>query len=201
MAYGAGKSVAEIGKGLALALREVFRGKEEEKEEEGEERKVVFVGHSMGGLVVMAALEAIADLASTSTTIVGTEGVGDGEEDDITTYKTLRTACIGAIFLGVPLSGSAATIWASLATKFLRGLGSDSTLLSTLGLHSQELRRLRESFEVLYLRGRGGRGGFRVFCFYETRKVIVGGWVGLVKVKFIFPSYFFFLSWEGRVKT
>lgn len=111
----------------------------ERAEEDGIEpdRPIIFVGHSLGGLVIKQALitarehEAIAN-----------------ENDD---YANIIRNTIGIIFLGTPHKGSDQAKWDGIATNLAKVLRKDhnDTIVSALSRGSSTLESLQSSFRAI----------------------------------------------------
>lgn len=113
-------------------------------------RPIVFVCHSLGGLVVKNAL------------IIAHERTGDVH------YKDILDNTKAIAFLGVPHSGSNSAWWASIAVNALKaasiGVATNSALVEDLKRDSTMLTRISKQFVDL------GKD-LVIYTFYETQKV------------------------------
>ena len=75
------------------------------------------------------------------------------------TFKNIRMATAGILFLGTPHQGSSA---AEYGLWLGRALGNDTTLLETLKKNSPTLREVAQDFEASY-------SHVDIVCYYETR--------------------------------
>lgn len=113
----------------------------------GSKPPIVFVCHSLGGLVLEQAL-LFAKLRQAD-------------------YPDLYTSVAGCVFLGTPFRGtkiqSKASAFASFAKLF--GLGENSSLLKMLKEDSEPLRDLLHNFSILATEAK-----MRIFCFFEQHE-------------------------------
>ncbi|KAJ2900154.1 hypothetical protein MKZ38_002568 [Zalerion maritima] len=117
------------------------------------QRPIIFLCHSLGGIVVKEALVK-ATLASQL-------------------FGSIRISTRGIIFLGTPHNGSSSAKYGEALASIARavGSGSDTTLVHSLREQSPELLKLARNFADIY-------DAFDIFCFYELEpmafsKVIV----------------------------
>ncbi|KAH7092522.1 hypothetical protein FB567DRAFT_625504 [Paraphoma chrysanthemicola] len=136
-------SLRECGQQLLEVLLQHRQGDDERR------RPLVFIGHSLGGLVVQQAL-AIAVHGSS--------------------YTDLRLSVAGIVFLGSPFQGSDEAAYAQWLAKLVRlqeEEGHKYTLLKTLQKESRELHNLSIDFWRSY-------GEYDMACFYENREAAYG---------------------------
>ncbi|TLD32706.1 hypothetical protein PspLS_01007 [Pyricularia sp. CBS 133598] len=134
---------ASIVNGLCFGLKA-----EREKLHSGG-RPVIFIGHSMGGLVVAQALNEL-----------------DRRRD---LYGDILPCVTGCLFFGVPFNGTSFTALPKLLEQiedYGTGSGSHDSLLRILepGFRNPYLRKLREDFKELAARI---SPGIQLLCFYE----------------------------------
>ncbi|KAH7186793.1 hypothetical protein DER44DRAFT_834410 [Fusarium oxysporum] len=125
-----------------------------------EDRPIIFIAHSLGGLVAAQIL------------IHGEQGTEDSLTKSIT--KSLREM----IFLGAPFRGSSAAKPAEIARRILELVGFDTQqhALKLLGVDSDRLNELTRAFpNVLNKRrtSKDPKDRIEAFFFYETLKT---GW-------------------------
>ncbi|KAI3572864.1 Alpha/Beta hydrolase protein [Fusarium oxysporum f. sp. albedinis] len=125
-----------------------------------EDRPIIFIAHSLGGLVAAQIL------------MHGEQGTEDSLTKSIT--KNLR----GMIFLGTPFRGSSAAKPAEIARRILEFVGIDTQqhTLKLLGVDSDRLNELTRAFpNVLNKRrtSKDPKDRIEAFFFYETLKT---GW-------------------------
>ncbi|KAF1364158.1 TPR-like protein [Lizonia empirigonia] len=114
-----------------------------------QQRPLVLIGHSLGGLVIQQAL-AIA--------VYGPR------------YTDLRLSIAGIVFLGTPFQGSGEAAYAQWLAKLIRlqeAEGHRYTLLKTLQKDSPSLHALSIDFWRSY-------GEYDMTCFYENREAEYG---------------------------
>ncbi|KAH7066288.1 hypothetical protein BKA63DRAFT_524118 [Paraphoma chrysanthemicola] len=136
-------SLRECGQQLLEVLLQHRQGDDERR------RPLVFIGHSLGGLVIQQAL-AIAVHGSS--------------------YTDLRLSVAGIVFLGSPFQGSDEAAYAQWLAKLVRlqeEEGHKYTLLRTLQKESRELHNLSIDFWRSY-------GEYDMTCFYENREAVYG---------------------------
>lgn len=75
------------------------------------------------------------------------------------TFKDIRMATAGILFLGTPHQGSSV---AEYGTWLARALGKNTTMLETLKKNSQTLHEVAQDFEASY-------SNLDIVCFYEKR--------------------------------
>jgi hypothetical protein len=123
------------------------------RETNTESRPIIFVAHSLGGLVVANGLSSQA---------------GPNEQRQ----EVVDNTC-GTIFMGTPFGGSEKAIWANLAEKFL-GLFVDSNdqTIKDLDKKSKKLASVSEEFHKLLARRYNTQdlNPIQVACFFETVK-------------------------------
>ena len=128
-----------------------------------ETRKIIFVAHSLGGLVAQDAL-----CSSKASPERHLQQVGSSTS--------------GVIFLGTPHCGSDHAAWgalgATIAKPFKR---ANSNIVSVLKSNSETLARIQDGFRTI-LRERND--DLTVACFYEELPAPVGGMVNYPKSPF-----------------
>ncbi|KAL5600869.1 hypothetical protein FOVSG1_006899 [Fusarium oxysporum f. sp. vasinfectum] len=125
-----------------------------------EDRPIIFIAHSLGGLV------------AAQIVVHGEQRTEDSRTKSIT--KNLR----GIIFLGTPFQGSSAAKPAEIARRILKFFGIDTQehTLKLLGVDSERLDELTKAFpNVLNKRrtSKDPKDRIEAFFFYETLKT---GW-------------------------
>lgn len=113
------------------------------------QRPIVFVVHSLGGLVVQKALS-----------------ISRGRAGPHLTHVEASTA--GIAFIGTPLNGSDLAAWAVLCARLVSKFkDANVNILKTLERESEVLRETQDAFgHLLRSRERQGRP-IQVTCFYE----------------------------------
>lgn len=129
-------------------------------------RPIIFVVHSLGGIVLANALV-------------------DSATND---YKDLA-ACVRAIaFLGTPHKGSDKAAWGKLGEKMVKWLGksTNESLLEALDdpAVNEKLAKIGDSFpSMLRMRAKDKDSAIEVVCFYEGQPMTkLGGVVNLDKI-------------------
>ncbi|KAI0506067.1 hypothetical protein F5B22DRAFT_651114 [Xylaria bambusicola] len=120
-------------------------------------RKIIFVAHSLGGLVVKRALalsEASADIH----------------------LRRMERDTIGVVFLGTPHRGADVASFTTAIINIVRsaGIRANSKILDVFKRESQVLASVEDSFSN-WLRKTSGR--FALSCFYETLELLGVGMV------------------------
>ncbi|KAI1462621.1 Alpha/Beta hydrolase protein [Annulohypoxylon moriforme] len=131
------------------------------------DRPIVFVAHSLGGLVAAQIL------------------VHGEQKPESSTIKSITSNLRGMIFLGTPFRGSSSARLAEVARKIVKlfGINTQEHTLKLLGVDSERLDELTRSFaEHLNKRrvSRDPKDRIEAFFYYETLKTRMG--VGLVQV-------------------
>lgn len=122
-----------------------------------EDRPIVFVAHSLGGLVAAQALVH-----------------GDQRSENSAAQRIARNLR-GMIFLGTPFKGSSAAKLAEIARRILELFGVDTQqhTLRLLGVDSERLDELTRSFASVVGKRRSSKEPsdmLQAFFFYETLK-------------------------------
>jgi hypothetical protein len=112
-----------------------------------EKRKIVFIVHSLGGLLLKKAL-----------------CISEGSSHEH--LKELDRCTIGIIFLGTPHRGSDIASLPDMALKALRAFGKQSNrdLVPLFDRNSTELENISRDFAEWVNKN---RGRFNAMCFYE----------------------------------
>ncbi|KAJ6021615.1 peptidase C14 [Penicillium herquei] len=117
---------------------------------------IIFIGHSLGGIIIKQALCR-----------------GDSQ-------PFIDDTC-GIIFLGTPHQGSPVSTVGAILTFVTGLLGSDSTLLLSLGSHESQLSNLQSEFDRR-IRKRRQENALAIWSFYETKPTYLFNWLSLGKV-------------------
>ncbi|KAH7073935.1 Alpha/Beta hydrolase protein [Paraphoma chrysanthemicola] len=114
------------------------------------DRPIIFVAHSLGGLVVEQAL-------------LIARGSSEAH------VKAFLPATAAIVFMGTPHMGSSKADWATPLTKLLNLLRrSNSAIVATLEPGSEMLAAIQQDFHtMLEDRRRNEDEWFKIFCFYE----------------------------------
>lgn len=132
-------------------------------------RPIVFIVHSMGGLVCEQALI----LCNTSN------------EDRL---SRILNSTVGILFMGTPHRGSSLATWGSTLAKYLnmvRRVNRD--IVKSLEVTSPVLRAVQEEFQKILLKPEH-RDRIRIFCFYEELAIPLVGMI-VPKDSAIFQQY------------
>jgi hypothetical protein len=147
--------------GILEHARDLLRCLEEARTEIEEiNRPILFVAHSLGGLVLKQALFIAA-------------------ESGLRHYEPIWNATKGVLFFGTPHRGSSLAKYGAQLARVPTALSMKPTprLLESLAAGSLVLSELNGHFSGL-MGGRGHEEGKEVVSFYETRSML--GWAGLV---------------------
>jgi hypothetical protein len=135
------------GKSLVYALLD--------QREQVSQRPIVFVAHSLGGLVCEEALNL---------------------SDKRQSLRTIRSNTLGIVFMGTPHGGSYLASWGNTIAKYVNIFrGTNQAILKTLQPGSSDLQRTEEDFQHMLHRN---DIKIKVFCFYEA--VMMNGTVGKI---------------------
>lgn len=107
----------------------------------------------------------------------------------------------GIIFLGTRHHGSDASIPGPILGLMTRFLGSDPTLLLSLGRHAKQLSNLADTFESCIAENERRRSKFRIISFYETKPTYLLGWLSIGQVCVVWiqmSSYLIFAKVVSR---
>ncbi|KAJ3494229.1 hypothetical protein NLG97_g4215 [Lecanicillium saksenae] len=135
------KTTEEIGKCLLKEIKDKLSSRH---------LPIIFIGHSLGGIIIKQAL-----CTNDSQDIV----------DD--------TA--GIIFLGAPHQGSSVSIAGAVLATLTWFLGSDTTLLLSLKNHGAQLSNLADAFDSRIAASGRRQRKVRITSFYETKKTYLLG--------------------------
>ncbi|KAJ4319205.1 hypothetical protein N0V84_006487 [Fusarium piperis] len=111
------------------------------------QRPIIFVCHSLGGIVFKQAFVRAHELAR---------------------YDDVRRCTRGVLFLGTPHRGSDLASWGTMLSAMLKaasfGTSTDTQLPKDLEPDSRDLERISQSFKAR-------SAGLRIYSFYETEKM------------------------------
>jgi pimeloyl-ACP methyl ester carboxylesterase len=134
------------GKSLATSLSD-WRGTEDTKH-----RPIIFIVHSLGGLVCEQAFLLSRDLEH---------------------LKPIHESTRGIIFMGTPHGGSSHANWASTLAKWLNIVRSTNVgIVQNLKRESEILQAVEEDFQILL---RTARHPPSIHCFYEAFPITAAG--------------------------
>jgi protein SERAC1 len=129
--------LGDHGKSLVYALLD-------QREQVGQ-RPIIFVAHSLGGLVCEDALNL---------------------SDRRQSLRSILSNTLGIVFMGTPHGGSYLASWGSAVAKYAKVFrGTNRDILKTLQPGSSDLQRTEEDFQHMLRRD---DVKLRVFCFYEA---------------------------------
>ncbi|KAL4788928.1 putative ribonuclease p/mrp subunit [Aspergillus venezuelensis] len=115
-----------------------------------ESRPLVFVAHSLGGLVVQQALLSARDSRERH-------------------HREIETHTIGICFLGTPHRGASLATWGERLARILNIFKPvNCQVVSLLGPRSKALYEMRRSFYNLLEKRKDDCARIRIVCFYET---------------------------------
>ncbi|RAH78649.1 putative ribonuclease p/mrp subunit [Aspergillus japonicus CBS 114.51] len=115
-------------------------------------RPLVFIAHSLGGLVVQKALTMARESRNSDWHL-----------------RCLETYTIGLLFLGTPHRGASLATWGERLARVLNIVKPvNSQILGLLEPRSRELLEMRRSFHNLLERRKEEGARVRIVCFYET---------------------------------
>lgn len=143
------KSVAEIEDKALELLNQFSLERTSLKPAESTGRPIVFIGHSLGGILVKKAI------------------ILAHERSDEPEYKDVLDNTKGIAFLGTPHRGSDSAWWGAVVANIVKGLSigtsTNSRLVSDLKRDSTSLGSISTQFVHR-------TKGVRIYTFYETRK-------------------------------
>ncbi len=121
----------------------------------------MFIGHSLGGLVIKQVGVILARippvLSSPQALVLADHG---------NTFRDIRLSTAGIIFLGTPHQGSEAVVY---GVWLAQAMGHDKTLLESLRRNSPALHEIARDFEASY-------SNTDIVCFYEDKDASYGPW-------------------------
>ncbi|OAP62754.1 hypothetical protein AYL99_01981 [Fonsecaea erecta] len=120
-----------------------------ETRQKRENRKLVFVAYSYGGLVVKQALVHASAMSN---------------------FRHISSRTTGVIFLGTPHLGSEMAYWGRTLARALKAHGSNPDLLDEINLDSSKLRDLHKNFVAIF------QNSLAVVNIYETRRTVWKTW-------------------------
>ena len=114
-----------------------------------EDRKIVFVTHSLGGLVMQNALYL-------------------SRESPEAHLRQVEQCTIGICFIGTPHNGSNIAAWASFATKLINVIKpANSDIVGVLKPGSEMLSTIQNSFHGILRKRKDAGSEIDITCFYE----------------------------------
>lgn len=133
-------------------------------------RPIIFIGHSLGGLVIQKAL-----LHS------------DESPDEL--YSDVVDSTAGVVFLGTPHRGSTLANWGGLGTDFIHIVRDvNQAIVKLLRPDSRILFQLRDSFIKLVIRRAVHRPhALKIKCYFEELGITLIGKVRIPKIFFLYP--------------
>ena len=123
----------------------------QERDSDGtNERPIIFIAHSLGGLVCM-------------DTLLASNNSADAH------LKAILSATIGIAFVGTPHSGSALAVWGERITKSLGIIKqTNSEIISVLRAQSEVLSRIQNDFHTMLRdREQNSERQMQITCFFE----------------------------------
>ena len=119
----------------------------------------MFIGHSLGGLVIKQVGVVLVRLPPVLSSLQALVLADHGD-----TFKDIRLSTAGINFLGTPHQGSGAAVYGVWLSQMA---GHDKTLLESLKQHSPALYEIGRDFEASY-------SNTDIVCFYENEDVSYG---------------------------
>ncbi|KAI9726410.1 MAG: hypothetical protein M1834_009038 [Cirrosporium novae-zelandiae] len=129
------------------------------RETHTETRPIIFVAHSLGGLICANGL----------SSYYGSDAQGP---------EVVNNTC-GTIFLGTPFKGSNKAAWASMAEKFLRLFGDNNNQTTKdLDKDSKKLQQISLEFHMLLQQRYASKelNPIQVACFFESKSTKKTQW-------------------------
>lgn len=123
-----------------------------------ESRPIIFIAHSLGGLVVQHALQYSSDA----------NGISSQSH-----LAQVERCTYGLVFLGVPNHGSNKAAWGLMGTKLAKGLFQrpNRQILSALKRKSELLSIVHEGFLKVIERRKSTTQEVRIACFFENIEI------------------------------
>lgn len=134
-------TLRDHGKSLAYAVAD--------QRSEDEDRPIIFIAHSLGGLVVEQALL-----------------LGNKTNPELARIHKVFTSTVGILFMGTPHSGSHLAIWGRTLAEYLYKIRrTNREILGVLQQQSEVLIAVEEDFQTML---KSPNISIRIFCFYEA---------------------------------
>lgn len=134
-------------------------------------RPLIFVAHSMGGLLCKHAII-------------------DSRDNPVERFKDIFYSVRGVIFLGTPHRGSWMAAWAAIPVSAISRVKSTNTnILSLLNDGNEVLEKLQRDFINMLLELRSHGREIAVYCFYEEQDTPLLGKLIVPKDSAIFEGY------------
>ncbi|KAM4060463.1 ankyrin repeats (3 copies) domain-containing protein [Hirsutella rhossiliensis] len=148
----------KVNQSIINAAGSLLQGLDSHSPKNTPRRPIVFIGHSMGGLVIAKAVTLM--------------------ETQREQYPNMLEAVAGAAFFGAPFRGANAALWAGVYCKLGNSMGKDykPQLLSLMDPQSGELNELRNDFKRLAARL---QPPISLCCFWEQHPTDYAQFVGL----------------------
>ncbi|KAL9609828.1 MAG: hypothetical protein Q9167_005433 [Letrouitia subvulpina] len=139
------KAVIDIGDVADMLLNRVAGKRESEQEKS---RPLIFISHSLGGIVVKKAITRAYERSSL--------------------YRVLLQRVYGVVFMGVPHRGADLAFWGSFAANVLQlgqlGLGTNPKFMEALTRHSPTFADISEQFVERAV-------SLSIYTFFETERL------------------------------
>ena len=129
----------------------------ERERTETETRKILFVAHSLGGLVTEYAL-------------------GHSRNTAERHLRQIERCTAGIVFLGVPHHGSDLASWGKFGTQMVSILRrANKDIVRVLDPGSEMLREVQKGFHIVLRRRKDERSEISITCFFEELPVFTVG--------------------------
>ncbi|KAK6432725.1 hypothetical protein LTR95_011106 [Oleoguttula sp. CCFEE 5521] len=123
-------------------------------EDETSDRPLIFIAHSLGGLLVKRAVLLCQEHNAPSR------------------FAAIGTSVVGVMFMGTPHHGARVAVWGDRLLRLVKTFASfNDRILHELRSDEDGLSRLQAEFEI-FLEGEGAQ--MSVFCFYEEETYFNG---------------------------
>ncbi|KAF1353323.1 hypothetical protein BDV97DRAFT_290489 [Delphinella strobiligena] len=118
-----------------------------------EDRKIIFVAHSLGGLVVETAIIT-------------------SRHSHIPRDKQIEENTVGIMLMGTPHLGAGPAEWATFFTNVVKLVSpANVNIVQVLKPDSEVLQQIQKDFYGILLQRREAQEPIEIFCFYETLPV------------------------------
>ena len=135
---------------------------------ETEDRKIIFVAHSLGGLVTEAALPS-------------------SKHSPFEHIRQIERNTVGIVFLGTPHLGADAAKWGAFVSRTLSAIRKTNVkIIELLKPDSEMLEKIQKDFQSVLRQRIDAQQSIEITCFFEELPVKFAGEVGVTQTHCLF---------------